>query len=373
MPRSFHHSDRDRRGGFTLVELLVVIAIIGILVGLLLPAVQTARESARRSACQNKMRQVATAAHTYLSARQSFPANAYHPNPGTAWATWEILSGLYAILPYMEEQQLYDRIRASLSSTTSGTMYTLIRGNVQAYMCPSDLPMETNKWGPANYAWSYGSQQTSVPSRSSANGFTHSESRGLNNIGGSGGTGGTPRTEGNDSWPGFSPSDFRDGLTNVLMASEMLCGTGAGKASGAAAPRVFPRNMVLGATDAYTPVVNKDFPTAAEIAAIGAANAAASEWSGQNGAQWGWRGIYSSAINTFVPPNWEFPSGGNGSPGQMYDSGSGAFPPRSRHPGGVTAAMADGAVTWVADTIDPLTFQRMGHRRDGAKWVRDDQ
>ena len=354
--------------GFTLVELLVVIAIIGILVGLLLPAVQSARETARNVGCQNKLKQLGLASQNYMTARTYFPSNAYHPNVGTSWPTWEVFSGLYAVLPFLEEQALYDRIRAAFGGSNSGTAYSLGRSRIEAYICPSDLPMQTaTKWGPANYAWSFGSNLAAVPNRSSANGFTHGESRGTNNVGGSGGTGGTPRVEPADSWPGREPSDFRDGLSNVIMASEMLCGTGNGKASGAGAPAVFPRNMVLGASDVYGGVANKDFPTETEIAAMGAANGAATEWSGQNGGGWGWRGIYSSAIHTAVPPNWPFPSGGPSSPGQMYDGSWGAFPPRSRHANSVNVVMVDGSTKSVSNTIDVLTFQRLGHRRDGAK------
>lgn len=59
--------------GFTLVELLVVIAIIGILIGLLLPAVQAAREAARRMQCTNNMKNLALAMQTYHDAHKSLP------------------------------------------------------------------------------------------------------------------------------------------------------------------------------------------------------------------------------------------------------------------------------------------------------------
>jgi len=96
--------------GFTLVELLVVIAIIGILVALLLPAIQAAREAARRTQCLNKIRQLGVALHNYHSAKQRFPMGVEAtnddcpPSGRTERMPWTV-----AILPYMEQQALYDQ------------------------------------------------------------------------------------------------------------------------------------------------------------------------------------------------------------------------------------------------------------------------
>jgi prepilin-type N-terminal cleavage/methylation domain-containing protein/prepilin-type processing-associated H-X9-DG protein len=90
---------RDSRA-FTLVELLIVIAIIGVLVALLLPAIQAAREAARRAGCTSNMRQIGLATLNFESARRVFPPA--HIELPTRH------SGFAYILPYMEEQAIYD-------------------------------------------------------------------------------------------------------------------------------------------------------------------------------------------------------------------------------------------------------------------------
>src|SRR4051812_40352926 len=92
---------------FTLVELLVVIAIIGILVALLLPAVQAAREAARRAKCQSNMHNLALASLNYESAKKRLPVGFLATGPTTieSWG-W----GVY-LLPYLEEQSVYDQLR----------------------------------------------------------------------------------------------------------------------------------------------------------------------------------------------------------------------------------------------------------------------
>ena len=98
----------DLRRGFTLVELLVVIAIIGILVALLLPAVQAAREAARRSQCQNNLKQLGLALVNFTEIKKKYPLGVSDgtigfKDDGYGWAVW--------LLPQLEEQPLYDRIK----------------------------------------------------------------------------------------------------------------------------------------------------------------------------------------------------------------------------------------------------------------------
>ena len=121
---------RGSRRGFTLVELLVVIAIIAILIGLLLPAVQKVREAASRLKCQNNMKQVALAIHNYHDVYGAFPTyNGIGPitrgsttqatNTKAVYGSW-----IVHILPYLEQQALYDSFTADVRqfSNTHGVV-----------------------------------------------------------------------------------------------------------------------------------------------------------------------------------------------------------------------------------------------------------
>lgn len=119
--RRFAVGDRSkmRCNAFTLVELLVVVAIIGVLVALLLPAIQAAREAARRGQCQNNLKQLALAVHSYHDAWHEIPS-LYTAAKNAGFTTafgLETHSWRSLILRYIEEQPLYDTFNFSQPAT----------------------------------------------------------------------------------------------------------------------------------------------------------------------------------------------------------------------------------------------------------------
>lgn len=132
----------SKQRGFTLIELLLVIAIIGTLIALLLPAVQSAREAARRSACTNHLKQIGLALHSYEDVAKEFPPGARwgrHAPPGKRKRHG---SALVHLLPYVEEQALYDAFDFSKLSIDGavfpGTTKLIGSQEIEIYQCPSD-------------------------------------------------------------------------------------------------------------------------------------------------------------------------------------------------------------------------------------------
>ena len=330
-----------RGRGFTLVELLVVIAIIGILIALLLPAVQAAREAARRASCKNNLKQIGLALHNYLSANSVFP-------PSFCIAAGTTLSGNNGswsvhgrILPYLEQGAAYQRVRLDMAwDAQLGTGVPQLR--MPTYLCPSDPndTVRTKNGSPYVYPHTYGVNFGTWLVWNPATGQ-----------GGDGAFSVNGR---------IRPASFSDGLSNTLCAAEVKAFT------------PYLRNTAdPGPTVPASPGAVAGLAGAAEckLGANTNDNTGHTEWCDGR--------VHHSGFTTVFTPNTVVPY--LHSDGRTYDvdfnsrqEGKSATQPtyaavtaRSYHAGIVNAALMDGAVRSVSETIDLAVWRALGTRDAG--------
>ena len=123
----------------------MVIAIVATLVGLLLPAVQSAREASRRTQSLVNLRQIGIAMHCYHDVRRSLPpgfrstttgswaggSNDAVPESGPGWSMFA------SLLPFLEEEALFDTIRFDLP-ITDPLNKTARETSVRVFVDPGD-------------------------------------------------------------------------------------------------------------------------------------------------------------------------------------------------------------------------------------------
>jgi prepilin-type N-terminal cleavage/methylation domain-containing protein/prepilin-type processing-associated H-X9-DG protein len=346
------------RSGLTLVELLAVIAIVGLLVGLLLPAVQSAREAARRSDCQNRMRQLAAGVLHYEAGMGMFPVGGLvwsgTPSSVAGWPYQTPVAGSsswawqYFVLPYMEQLKLYeDGAIQPNESPASAQRGGRIRTRSTAYLrCPSD-GVRTDNYdsnpSASNYAGSSGPQR---PQHAAYPGCTAPWQAGYANRPDLGYTSSNPNGQipnrlaeirglfacavtGSSSPEGsirIPAAAVRDGLSNTLLLGETVVGENRYWHYAASAFTVYSCANVITTT-------------------IG--------------------------LNLSTPYNYP-DSGGRMSPPPCatrgdYLYGNWGMSPgfKSKHPGGLNFAFGDGAIRFVAETINHDTLQLLGCRHDG--------
>ncbi|MBA2113131.1 DUF1559 family PulG-like putative transporter [Bremerella alba] len=308
--------------GFTLVELLVVIAIIGVLIALLLPAVQQAREAARRMQCSNNTKQIGMALHLYHDAYSAFPAlRAGNPRGAASYAGNNRLNLRFAILPYMEQNAIYDQGMESAVGSYSNTD-PIWTSTVDTFLCPSNagpelcpvLPSGTT--GLADYYFFIGDRPyRSYPGGTYTNG---SQNSGVFL---------------NDAW--VRMADITDGTSNTMGISEGVRAQG---------PRKFGAIVLKPGSTSWSPVslvplFNK---TTNEYVST------ASSFSGISRGYRAWDGaVLFTAVTAATPPNSVLVADGTAHTGSQY-----LLSPTSFHPGGVMVGMMDGSVQFIPDTID---------------------
>jgi prepilin-type N-terminal cleavage/methylation domain-containing protein/prepilin-type processing-associated H-X9-DG protein len=299
---------------FTLVELLVVIAIIGILIALLLPAVQAAREAARRSQCTNNLKQLGLALHNYHDTHNALPAR----------KTFFRLSGFIALLPFIEQSSMYERIMAgdpAAGIPPGGNVDALsawagLNGFPRTLLCPSDrgdsdIITEGSYKGTerrVNYAFCKGDDTADTNYAQGSRGmFGYLE------------------------W--FNFSRITDGLSNTIAMSERL-------RQGYRNPTVSAKEMDhrLGM---YVLSGLRNNPALAKTITDGKYFIAGSV--NCRFGSVGTRGhTHFVGFTTVMPPNGP----------AARDGEYGVFPPSSDHPGGVNVLLGDGSVRFISNTID---------------------
>jgi prepilin-type processing-associated H-X9-DG protein len=103
------------------------------LVALLMPATTSAREAARRAQCTNNLKQMALAFHNFHSAENHFPPAAITDKDGKPLLSWRV-----AILPYLEQQDLYSKFHLD-EPWDSPHNKALIPLMPATYACPSGM------------------------------------------------------------------------------------------------------------------------------------------------------------------------------------------------------------------------------------------
>lgn len=124
--------------GFTMIELLVAIGVIAILLAITVPAVQWARMAAARLQCQNQLKQIGVALHTFEAAQGFLPAGKSDPstNPKQLEMSWmvPILPHLEQTIAWQESQRAY---RIYNTPYLNPPHYPFAK-TMSAYVCPLD-------------------------------------------------------------------------------------------------------------------------------------------------------------------------------------------------------------------------------------------
>jgi len=353
------------RKAFTLIELLVVIAIIAILIGLLLPAVQKVREAAARAKCTNNLKQFGIGLQAYHDVYNKFPVGEFNDdNVNWGWGT--------AVLPFMEQAPLFNGFMADTGTagTNSGNFMIFIPGgglnkttnlagttnadsnntagqvNTNAgvtatgtalattvlpyHICPSDVwpnQTPTGNYGKSNYVANMGNEPYLL------NGQAFETTGGWPTWGspvrGDLENGILVQSNNNDNTYPSTIAMITDGTSNTVLLSE-------------AAANPLSQNYKL--TSSVYPI-----------------------WAGghRNGGGQGRQDNYFKCMDTMFLPNPKTLTAlVNGTQvtltGRHIDR---TF--NSNHTNGVNVLRADGSVSFVANSIDPLAWKAAGSRNGG--------
>jgi prepilin-type N-terminal cleavage/methylation domain-containing protein/prepilin-type processing-associated H-X9-DG protein len=288
--------------GFTLVELLVVIAIIGVLIALLLPAIQAAREAARRSQCSNNLRQIGLAALNYESAKKTYPPS---DTPGAGRGTPMFM----LLLPYFEKGVMTTAYKFNLGANDQDWYNgAAAQTPVSIYQCPSNA-----RWAHVACRRDYFGVKGGKAENFVSNGW------GMGSI---------------DGFyilrKGRKVGDILDGTSNTLALGESIQGDSQDISDkSTTAPGLIPYDPILGSATWW-------------IMGGNCGGGDCDQPAGQIGRR--------TTRGTFHPINYSF---------TPTNATTDNAPFGSEHTGGAQFGWGDGHVTFISDSIEPLTYNAL--------------
>jgi prepilin-type N-terminal cleavage/methylation domain-containing protein/prepilin-type processing-associated H-X9-DG protein len=332
--------------GFTLIELLVVIAIIAVLIALLLPAVQAAREAARRSQCVNNLKQIGLGIHNYHASLNTLP-------PGNLTNAWADFSANVMLLPYMEQQPLYNSLNfywiVFPANPGCPANTTVQYSNVAVMSCPSDgNDRLTSAPGHSNYGPNYGSDPLIYGPSSLWTGPFGMVS--YNTTPGNPGTG----APGGPFKGACSLASIIDGTSNTAGYSERLKGIGNFFANPQPIDMLPPSTTLYQGNQSWGPSPQTYYQNCKALNIATTSPAAMGQFM-PAGSAWYTGHPSCTGYTQVMPPNTfscEFDTFGF--------QPNGAITASSRHAGGVNVMMMDGSVRFVKSSVSPQTWWAVG-------------
>jgi prepilin-type N-terminal cleavage/methylation domain-containing protein len=360
--------------GFTLIELLVVIAIIAILIGLLLPAVQKVREAAARAKCQNNLKQIGIALHSFHDAYGFLPSAGCSDGKPLSSGPWpcagEGTQWMVYIMPFIEQGNIFTKLTfngdsgwtdnpGQAGSSAVNNINIGKSANLSVFRCPSD-PKPPLIGNGSNVPGGIQVARDSYVSLAGA----------INNVDGSGQFKETRLTTaswspdfGITAWggiivPGFSRitiQGIKDGSSNTAMCSEV-------------AAQMYWIDTVGGVP---YPAGNEDMTVNVNGIYRGQ-QGGGRDGDGNLNPMQNWsdaRGQHFVTIR--YKPNqkvWLKTAANTGvfSASQSWKGEGANVPLTSEHSGGVNVLNGDGSVRFIRDSIDLLVLARYATRDDGA-------
>jgi hypothetical protein len=137
---------RFKRDGLTWVEVLVIAAIVVVVIGLMFPAARRISEPSERMRCQNNLKQLGLGLHNFHDSGRVMRGSRSTPTLAPAMGALptgcigpgsrpeERLSWLVEILPFIEQQSLYQQI--DLEKGYAGNL-PAAQVTIRLLLCPS--------------------------------------------------------------------------------------------------------------------------------------------------------------------------------------------------------------------------------------------